>query len=74
MLIVTSLYRDFVPSSWGMFYPTVWDIAFLAGSLGLFFLLYLLFVRLGPVLSMFELRKLVYRRPLGSVPPRAEAS
>lgn len=57
-LIVGSLYRDFLPSSWGMFYPTFWDLAFLAGSLGLFFLLFLLFVRLLPLLPMFELRKL----------------
>lgn len=57
-LIVSSLYRDFLPSSWGMFYPTFWDIGFLAGSIGLFFLLFLLFVRLLPVLPMFELRKL----------------
>lgn len=62
MLIVTSLYQDFMPSSWGMFYPTFWDIAFLAGSVGLFFVLYLLFVRLAPVVSMFELRKLVHKR------------
>ncbi len=62
MLIVTSLYRDFMPSSWGMFYPTFWDIAFLAGSVGLFFVLYLLFVRLAPVVSMFELRKLLHKR------------
>ena len=62
MLIVTALYRDFVPSSWGMFYPTFWDIAFLAGSLGLFALLYLSFVRLAPVVSMYELRRLVQRR------------
>lgn len=62
MLIVTTLYRDFVPSSWGMFYPTFWDIAFLAGSMGLFFVLYLLFMRLIPVVSMFELRKLVRKR------------
>ncbi|HWG31223.1 MAG TPA: NrfD/PsrC family molybdoenzyme membrane anchor subunit [Steroidobacteraceae bacterium] len=59
MLIVTSLYRDYVPSSWGMFYPTVWDIAFLAGSVGLFFVLFLTFVRVGPVISMFELRRAV---------------
>jgi molybdopterin-containing oxidoreductase family membrane subunit len=59
MLIVTSLYQDFVPSSWGMFYPTFWDLAFLVGSLGLFLLMFLLFVRLLPVASMFELRKLV---------------
>ena len=58
MLIVTSLYRDYLPSSWGMYYPTWWDFIFLFGSMGLFFLLYLLFVRLIPVLPMFELRKL----------------
>jgi molybdopterin-containing oxidoreductase family membrane subunit len=57
-LIVGSLYRDFLPSSWGMFYPTFWDIAFLAGSIGLFLLLFLLFVRLLPLLPMAELRKL----------------
>jgi Ni/Fe-hydrogenase subunit HybB-like protein len=62
MLIVTSLYQDFVPSRWGMFYPTFWDIAFLVGSLGLFFVLYLVFVRVAPIVSMFELRKLVHKR------------
>ena len=62
MLISTSLYQDFLPSSWGMFYPTVWDIAFLAGSVGLFLLMFLLFVRLLPVASMFELRKLVHKK------------
>jgi len=66
MLIVTSLYRDFLPSSWGMFYPTFWDIAFLLGSLGLFFFLYLLFLRLVPVISMFELRRLADARPQAS--------
>jgi Ni/Fe-hydrogenase subunit HybB-like protein len=59
MLIVTTLYQDFVPSSWGMYYPTFWDIAFLIGSIGLFLLMFLLFVRILPVVSMFELRKLV---------------
>ncbi|HEX7128528.1 MAG TPA: NrfD/PsrC family molybdoenzyme membrane anchor subunit [Rhodanobacteraceae bacterium] len=58
MLIVSSLYEDFVPSAWGMFWPTFWDLAFLAGSVGLFYFMFLLFVRLLPVLSMFELRKL----------------
>jgi len=57
MLIVTSLYRDYVPSSWGLFYPTFWDIAFLAGSVGLFLVLFLAFVRVAPVVSMFEVRK-----------------
>jgi molybdopterin-containing oxidoreductase family membrane subunit len=58
MLIVDSLYRGFLPSSAGLFHPTFWDIGFLAGSVGLFLLLFLLFVRWLPVLSMFELRRL----------------
>ena len=57
MLIVTSLYRDFLPSSWGAFHPTVWDAAFLAGSIGLFALMFLIFVRIVPVLSIAELRR-----------------
>lgn len=57
MLIVTSLYRDFLPSSWGMFYPTFWDFSFLAGSVGLFALLFLLFVRVLPIMPVAELRK-----------------
>jgi molybdopterin-containing oxidoreductase family membrane subunit len=44
-----------------MFYPTLWDIGFLAGSIGLFLALYLVFSRVLPVLSMHELRKLAYR-------------
>jgi molybdopterin-containing oxidoreductase family membrane subunit len=59
MIIVTSLHRDFVPSAWGMFYPTFWDIATLAGSIGAFFLLFLLFVRVLPAISISEMRKLV---------------
>jgi molybdopterin-containing oxidoreductase family membrane subunit len=61
MLIVSSLYRGFLPSSWGMFYPTLWDLAFLLGSIGLFFVLFLLFLRWLPMVSMFELRKRVHR-------------
>jgi len=61
MLIVTPLYEDFTPSAWGMYYPTAWDFAFLAGSIGLFLVLYLVFVRLLPVVSMFELRKLLHQ-------------
>jgi molybdopterin-containing oxidoreductase family membrane subunit len=62
MLIVTSLYRDFLPSSWGMFYPTRWDFIFLAGSVGLFGLLFLLFLRFLPMVSLFELRKSLHGR------------
>jgi molybdopterin-containing oxidoreductase family membrane subunit len=58
MIIVTSLHRDFLPSSWGFFRPTFWDLATLAGSLGAFALLFLLFVRFLPAVSMSEMRRL----------------
>ena len=61
LLIVNSLFRDFLPSSAGMFYPTVWDLVFLFGSMAFFLVLLLLFARLLPMLSMAELRKLLPR-------------
>ncbi len=57
MLIVTSLYRSYLPSAEGRFSPTLWDWLLLFGSIGLFVALFLLFVRLLPVLSVYELRK-----------------
>ncbi|HEV8517821.1 MAG TPA: NrfD/PsrC family molybdoenzyme membrane anchor subunit [Burkholderiales bacterium] len=62
MIIVVSLHRDFLPSSWGMYYPTFWDLAILAGSLGAFVLLFLLFVRFLPAISISEMRKLVHEK------------
>ncbi len=59
IIIVASLSRDFLPSSWGLFHPTVWDLATFFGSMGLFLLLLLLFVRLLPMISIFETRQLV---------------
>jgi Ni/Fe-hydrogenase subunit HybB-like protein len=59
MLIVTSLHRDFLPSAWGMFYPTFWDWAILVGSIGFFLWLFLVFVRLLPLISMKEMRELL---------------
>ena len=62
LLILNSLYHGFLPSSLHLFYPTLWDLAFLAGSIGLFFLLLLILPRWIPALSMFELRKLIHAR------------
>jgi molybdopterin-containing oxidoreductase family membrane subunit len=56
VIIVTSLHRDFLPASWGMFIPTLVDLGILAGSFGLFFTLVLLFVRTLPVISMTEVK------------------
>jgi hypothetical protein len=57
VIIVTSLHRDFLPSSWGIFRPTIWDWATLTGSLGLFFTLIFLFIRLLPMISISEVRR-----------------
>jgi Ni/Fe-hydrogenase subunit HybB-like protein len=59
IIVVTSLHRDFLPSSWGMFYPTKWDIGTLAGTVGLFLMLFFLFIRFLPVISIFETRELL---------------
>ena len=60
MLIVNSLFRPYLPSSWGMFYPTVWDLIFLFGSVGIFLLMFTLFVRWLPLVAMYEMRKLIH--------------
>jgi molybdopterin-containing oxidoreductase family membrane subunit len=67
MIIVTSLHRDFLPSAWGMFYPTFWDLATLAGSIGAFALLFLLFVRFLPAISISEMRRLVRAKAGGAM-------
>jgi len=59
VIVVTSLHRDFLPSSWGMYYPTIWDIATFAGTIGLFLCLLFLFVRFLPMISIFEMRTLL---------------
>jgi Ni/Fe-hydrogenase subunit HybB-like protein len=69
VIVITSLHRDFLPTSWGMYYPTFWDLATLAGSLGLFFCLYFLFCRFLPVISIFEMRELVHSTARGVRPP-----
>jgi Ni/Fe-hydrogenase subunit HybB-like protein len=59
VIIVTSLHRDFVPSSWGFYTPTFWDFATFFGTIGLFLTLFFLFVRVLPAISIFEMRTLV---------------
>jgi molybdopterin-containing oxidoreductase family membrane subunit len=59
VIIVTTLHRDFLPSSWDMYSPTIWDWSTYIGTLGLFFALMFLFIRFLPVISIFEMRELV---------------
>lgn len=56
IIIVTSLERDFLPSSWAHYTPTLIEIATLAGSFGLFFTCFLLFCRLLPVIAIAEVK------------------
>jgi molybdopterin-containing oxidoreductase family membrane subunit len=66
MIIVSSLNRDYLPASWFRYSATAWDNIMLYGSIGLFTLLFLLFVRFFPMISMSEVRELLpYSRPGG---------
>ncbi len=59
VIVVTSLHRDFLPSSWDMYAGTIWDWTLYIGTLGFFLALMFLFIRLLPMISMFEIRGLV---------------
>jgi molybdopterin-containing oxidoreductase family membrane subunit len=59
VIIVTSLHRDFLPSSWEMYYPTIWDFSTFFGTIGLFVMLMFLFIRVLPMISIFEMRTLL---------------
>ena len=69
IIVVTSLHRDFLPSSWDMYYPTFWDWSTFIGTLGLFVMLMFLFIRVLPMISIFEMRTL-----LPEAKAKAEAS
>jgi Ni/Fe-hydrogenase subunit HybB-like protein len=59
VIIVTSLHRDYLPSSWVMYYPTATEIAIFLGSFGLFFTLFFLFCRFLPVINMAEIKAIL---------------
>src|SRR5678810_586709 len=60
VIIVTSLFRDYLPSSWGYYYsPTIWEIGFYAGTFGLFFTCYFLFSKYFPVIAIAEVKQIL---------------
>jgi molybdopterin-containing oxidoreductase family membrane subunit len=59
MIVVISLHRDFMPSAWGTYMPTRWDWAVFFGTIGFFLVAFLMFIRLLPMISIFEMRALV---------------
>jgi Ni/Fe-hydrogenase subunit HybB-like protein len=59
VIVVISLHRDFLTSSWGMYRPTIWDWGTFIGTIGLFLFLMILFVRFLPMISITEMRQLL---------------
>jgi len=59
VIIVTSLHRDFLPSSWAMFYPTIYDMGVYLFTFGLFFTCFFLFAKFFPVINMAEVKSIV---------------
>ena len=59
VIVVTSFHRDFLPSSWGMYQPTMWDWSMFIGTIGFFFTLLFLFIRFLPMISIFEMRTIL---------------
>lgn len=59
VIVVQSLHHDFLPSSWGMYYPTIWDFATLFGTIGFFLMCIFLFLRFLPMISISEVQALL---------------
>ena len=62
VIIVTSLYRDYLPSAWSRYYaPTIWEVGFYLGTFGLFFTCYFLFSKFFPVIAIAEIKHILKR-------------
>jgi Ni/Fe-hydrogenase subunit HybB-like protein len=72
VIIVTSMHRDFLPSSWEMYSPTRWDFLTLFGTIGLFVTLMFVFVRVLPLISIFEVRTLLPESRASAAPIAGE--
>jgi Ni/Fe-hydrogenase subunit HybB-like protein len=60
VIIVTSVYREYIPSGWSTYYtPTIWEIGFYMGTFGLFFTLYFLFSKFFPVVAVAEIKHIL---------------
>jgi molybdopterin-containing oxidoreductase family membrane subunit len=60
VIIVSSLYRDYLPSSWSVYYrPSIWEVGFYMGSFGLFFTCYFLFSKYFPVIAIAEIKHIL---------------
>ncbi|MCH8275302.1 MAG: polysulfide reductase NrfD [Armatimonadetes bacterium] len=62
VIVITSLHRDYVPSSWDMYTPTIWDIGLYVGTIGFFVFGMVMFVRFIPIIPMSEMRHFLHQR------------
>ena len=69
VIIVTSLHRDYLPSSWTMFHPTFVDVGIFIGTIGIFFTCFLLFARTFPVIALSELKTILKSTKENPNPP-----
>jgi molybdopterin-containing oxidoreductase family membrane subunit len=68
VIIVTSLHRDYLPSSWAMFSPTFYDVGVYLFTFGLFFTAFLLFAKFFPVINMAEVKSILKSSSLQTAP------
>lgn len=73
VIVVTSLHRDYLPSSWGNYTATFWDWSTYIGTIGLFLTLLFIFVRVLPVISISEMRELVEEQSGDATPAGTDA-
>jgi hypothetical protein len=60
VIIVTSIYRDYIPSSWATYYaPSIWEVGFFVGTLGLFFTCFFVFSKFAPVIAIAEIKHIL---------------
>lgn len=69
VIIPVSLSRDFLPSSWGMYIPSVWDYAMFLGTIGFFTFMMFMFIRFIPMINIFEMKELLHRRNHAAAQP-----
>jgi molybdopterin-containing oxidoreductase family membrane subunit len=60
VIVVTSVYRDYLPSSWATYYtPSIWEVGFYLGTFGLFFTCFFLFAKFFPVIAVAEIKHIL---------------
>jgi hypothetical protein len=72
-IIVTSLHRDFLPSNWAYYRPTIFDYSVIVGSFGFFFMLFLLFCRVLPAISIAEVKGVLWTAKQNAKPATKRA-